>query len=385
MRMSSDSSPFTFRRQAQAHLAYLLPVLLSACALGILLVAQQQTAQAQAAAKPLLIYSIDVEGGQATLFVSPSGKSLLIDTGWPGSDARDPQRILAAMHDAGIARIDHVLVTHFHTDHVGGVAELVKRVPIGEFLDHGVNREDSDVARHDFAAYLAAIKGKPRRILHPGDTISIPGLSIFVLTADGEHVSAVPGISPTPNAYCGAEQKWPEDPSENARSTGILISFGKFRVLDLGDLTGAKEIALVCPMNPIGTVDLYMVTHHGMSDPKETGDIDWGRSCCTPAEMQALSPRVAVESCGPQYHKGSSPRGWQAVHSTPGVEDIWQTNYHPQGGKENNSPEQFIANIPPRTPASPAFFIHVSVKPDGSYTVTNERNNYAKTYEGRKN
>jgi hypothetical protein len=175
------------------------------------------------------------------------------------------------------------------------------------------------------------------------------------------------------------------DATEDAQSVGLVVSYGKFRFVNLGDLTWNKSYELFCPHDPVGKVDLYMVTHHGMSDPKETGDIDWGRSCCTPAEMQALSPRVAVESCGPQYHKGSSPRGWQAVHSTPGVEDIWQTNYHPQGGKENNSPEQFIANIPPRTPASPAFFIHVSVKPDGSYTVTNERNNYAKTYEGRKN
>ena len=136
------------------------------------------------------------------MLVAPSGHSLLVDTGWPGNNGRDAERIQAAMKDAGITKIDKVLITHFHTDHVGGVPELVKRVPVGEFIDHGENREDSDITRHDYAAYLKAIAGKPRRIVHPGDTITIPGLTAIVLTADGEHIAAVPGIKPTPNPLC---------------------------------------------------------------------------------------------------------------------------------------------------------------------------------------
>ena len=147
--------------------------------------AQAQTSEA----KHLLIYTIDVEGGQSTLLVAPSGASLLVDTGWPGNNGRDADRIQAAMHDAGITQLDHVLITHFHVDHVGGVPELVKRVKVGEFLDHGENREDSDITRHDYAAYLKAIEGTPRRIVHPGDTIDIPGLTTIVLTADGEHIA----------------------------------------------------------------------------------------------------------------------------------------------------------------------------------------------------
>ena len=166
------------------------------------------TARAQSnAAKSLRIYSIDVEGGQCTLLVAPTGASLLVDTGWPGNNGRDADRVQAAMRDAGITRIDHLLVTHYHMDHVGGVPELVKRVPIGEFLDHGENREDSDITRHDYAAYLNAIAGKPRRIVHPGDTIDMPGLNVVVLTADGEHIQAIPGIKPQPNSYCAAEPK----------------------------------------------------------------------------------------------------------------------------------------------------------------------------------
>ena len=232
--------------------------------IGTLLVYEMPT-QAQPSTKDLQIYAIDVEGGQATLLVAPSGGSLLVDTGWPGNNGRDADRILAAMKEAGIAKIDKVLITHFHTDHVGGVPELVKRVQVGEFLDHGVNREDSDITRKDYAAYVKAIGNTPRRTVHPGDTIEIPGLSIVVLAADGEHITAVPGVKPTPNPYCASEPKWELDTTENPRSAGILVRFGKFSFLDLGDLTKPKEIDLVCPNNPIGTVSLYLVNHHGFN------------------------------------------------------------------------------------------------------------------------
>src|ERR1700722_10665352 len=170
-----------------------------------------QSALSQAA-RPLLIYAIDVEGGQSTLIVSPSGASMLVDTGWPTTDARDAKRIQAAMHDAGITRLDHVFITHFHVDHVGGVPNLVASgVPVGEFLDHGPNREDSDITRHDFAAYLKAIGTTPRRIVHPGDTTDLPGLETIILTADGEHIAAIPGIRPEPNPLCATEPKWDLD------------------------------------------------------------------------------------------------------------------------------------------------------------------------------
>jgi competence protein ComEC len=324
-------------------------------------------ATAQARARNLLIYSIDVEGGQSTLIVSPTGNSLLVDAGWPGNNGRDADRIQAAMRDAGVTRIDHLLITHYHVDHVGGVPELARRVPIGEFIDHGPNREDSDSTRNGYAAYLKAIGNAPRRMVDPGDTISIPGLSAIVLTEDGQHIDRVPGIEPIPNPYCATERAWPEDPTENARSTGILVTFGKFRFLDLGDLTGAKEVALVCPNNPIGTVDLYLVTHHGM-------DLSNAR-----AIVDAVHPRVAIMNNG--AHKAGMPEAWQTVHDSPGPVDLWQLHTAENSDAAHNSPAALIAN--PAGSENDGAYLKVVASPDGSFSLTNSRTGETRNYARR--
>ncbi len=347
-----------------ARLPRLLPLLpLIAVASAIILFASSQTAAAQSASKHLRIYTIDVEGGQSTLLVAPSGASMLVDTGWPGNNARDTDRIMAAMHDAGISKLDKVFITHYHTDHVGGVPNLVQRVQVGQFLDHGENREDSDITRHDYAAYLNAIQGKPRRIVHPGDTISIPGLSIIVLAADGEHIPSVPGINPEPNKYCASEPTWEADPSENARSAGILVRFGKFRFLDLGDLTKAKEISLVCPNNLIGTVDLYLVNHHGMNLSSSRALVD------------AIHPRVAIMDNG--AHKAGSPEAWQTVHDSPGLEDLYMLHTAEGSDAAHNSAAPLIANL---KGGSDGAYFKVDASANGSFSVTNSRTGKTKDY-----
>jgi beta-lactamase superfamily II metal-dependent hydrolase len=348
------------RRRPLARLARIATTLfLSACCL-----AHAQVTHAQIkAAETLRIYAIDVEGGQSTLLVSPSGESLLVDTGWPGNNGRDADRIQAAMKDAGITRIDHLLITHFHVDHVGGVPNLVARVPVGEFLDHGENREDSDITRRDYAAYLKAIDGKPRRIVHPGHTISIAGLSTIVLTADGEHIAAVSGIKPTPNPYCATEPKWDLDTTENPRSAGVLVTFGKFRFLDLGDLTKAKEIPLVCPENLIGTVDLYLVNHHGFNLSNSKAFVD------------VIHPRVAIMDNG--AHKAGSPEAWQTVHESPGLEDLYMLHTAEGSDAAHNSADGLIANVKGGTDGS---WIKVVAMRDGSFQVTNARTGQTKVY-----
>ncbi len=314
-------------------------------------------------AKPLQIYFIDVEGGQSTLVVSPSGQSLLIDTGWPGYEGRDADRILVAAHQAGITQLDYVLITHYHRDHVGGVPQLVDGIKVGTFVDHGPNLEDSAVTRTDYAAYEKAIAGHAHVIVKPGWRIPIKGIEVKVLSAAGDHItSPLPGGGQA-NSYCASESAAEADSTENARSVGVLITYGRFRFLDLGDLTKKKEIDLACPNNLLGTVDLFLVTHHGadLSNPKA---LDW-----------ALHPRVAVIDNGPR--KGSSPAAWQIVHDSPGLEDLWQLHYAEESDKAHNVEPDRIANVKENSEGK---YIKVTAETDGTFTVTNGRTGLEKTY-----
>jgi beta-lactamase superfamily II metal-dependent hydrolase len=374
MRIDAEISTVVFRDGAAARGAWMCRfIAMGLWWLGLMALVPagwaQGAGQAAAGQQHLLIYAIDVEGGQSTLLVSPTGASLLVDTGWPndsGQTGRDAGRIQAAMKDAGITRIDHVLITHFHTDHVGGVPELVKHVQVGEFLDHGVNREDSDITRHDYAAYLKAIEGKPRRIVHPGDTIAIPGLETIVITADGEHIARVPGVKPEANPYCASEPKWDLDETENPRSTGILVRYGKFRFLDLGDLTKAKEIPLVCPENLIGRVDLYLVDHHGFNLSNAKAFVD------------AIRPGVAIMDNG--AHKAGSPEAWQTVHESPGLEDLWMLHTAEGSDAAHNSAEPLIANL---KGGADGAYLKVVAEADVSFSVTNSRTGMTKSYAAR--
>jgi len=308
------------------------------------------------------IYFIDVEGGQATLVVSPSGQSLLIDTGWPGYEGRDADRILAAAHQAGLNQIDYVLITHYHRDHVGGVPQLVDGIKVGTFLDHGPNLEDSQVTRSDYAAYEKAIAGHAHVVVKPGWKVPIKGIDVRVLSGAGEHSGPLSDAG-AENSYCKAEPAAPDDPTENARSVGVLITYGNFRFLDLGDLTKKKELQLACPSNIIGTVDLFLVTHHGadLSNPK--------------ALVWALRPRVAVIDNGAR--KGASSAAWQIVHDSPGIEGLWQLHYAAESDKDHNVDADYIANVKENCEGK---FLKVTADVDGSFALTNSRTGAEKKY-----
>lgn len=318
-----------------------------------------------AAAGRLQIYFVDVEGGQATLIVSPSGQSMLVDAGWPSKWGPGAERIAAAARLAGLKQIDYMLVTHYHLDHVGGVPELAARIPIVTYVDHGPNTETDKMARDLEAAYNQVVAKAKHLVVKPGDRIPIEGLDVEVVTAAGATISAPLEGGGQANGACSGVKPLEADPTENARSVGFILRYGKFRFADLGDLTWNKEMALACPQNLLGTVDVYLVDHHGMDISN------------SPALVDALHPLAAVMNNGAR--KAGMPKAWDVVRDSPGLEDLWQLHYSLAGGDKHNSPETYIAN-PEKGGACQGHWIELTASADGSFTIANSRNDFAKAY-----
>jgi len=345
--------------------------------LPVLLLAVSAFAAGPAGDK-LRIYFIDVEGGQSTLFVTPQNESLLIDAGWPSNcavnskgtfdcapGARDADRIVAVAKKAGLSKIDYVLVTHYHVDHAGGIPPLAARIPIGTFIDHGPNRElDKGITEKDYADYRKLLATGKYKVLEPkpGDILPIRGFKATVVSSDGSLIAnALPGAGQN-NSYCRGAAADEPDRTENSRSLGIEIDFGKLRLLDLGDLTKDKEFQLACPANKLGRIDIYIVSHHGWDQSSSAVFVD------------AIHPRVAIMDNG--ANKGGSASVLKTVAAAPGLETLWQIHYS-EAGAGDNTQEQYIAN--PRGPDS-AFGLELSAAKDGSFDVANQRTGVTKHY-----
>lgn len=329
--------------------------------------------------KALEVYFIDVEGGQSTLFLSPSGQSLLVDTGWAGG--RDAGRIAAIAKMAGLSQIDYLVLTHYHSDHVGGVVELAGLIPIKNFVDHGPSEEETRNVPQNYAAYLK-VRAEGKHILaKPGDKLPVPGLDVQIISSAAQTITKpLPGAG-APNPLCSSFVPKDEtlDPligGENKQSVGMVISLGKFRLGDFGDLTWNKEHDLACPDNLIGSLDVYVVSHHGQ-------DIS-----SLPILVHAEHPRVAVMDNGAR--KGGAVATFETLKSSPGLEDLWQLHYAVDAG-DHNMPEQFIANLGTGGTAASgvpdegvANYIELTARADGSFTVKNSRNGFHKDYSVKK-
>lgn len=352
----------------------------------------------------LNIYYIDTEGGQSTLFVGPTGESLLVDTGNPGE--RDLSRITETLRSAGVSRIDHLWITHFHVDHVGALLDLAKQFPIGHFYDHGApNPKDRIISAQFMSDYTELSKGK-RTIVKPGEKLKMTGLDITAVASANQFIRKNLKGGGGANPACAQTQPVDEsnyfDP-DNGESAGFVLAFGRFRTADLGDLTWNGELDLMCPVNRIGKLDVYLTSHHGLA---KSG---------SPALVHALQPRVVVMNNG--TGKGGEANTFHVLAASPGLEDLWQLHWAWNAGLEN-SPATFIANMddnatiagvltrPPAVPGrgpggpggpggggpppgfggtahSPAYLIRISAQQDGTFTVTNTRNGFSKTYPPR--
>jgi len=313
------------------------------------------------------IYWIDVEGGAATLIVTPQRESILMDTGWPRPDARDAERIQAAMSDAGISEIDYLLVSHFHRDHVGGLAALAERVPIGVIVDHGDSVEQASQQGRAFWDEYVTLSRDRRRSVEPGDKLPLQQIE---LTFVASHRELVDSLEPRlPNGLCADVDTPMPDEGENGHSLGYLLSLGAFQFLNLGDLTPDREYALACPENRLGVVDLYQVPHHG------------GYGAIRPELTGALQPTVAVINNGPR--KGGTRDSLGVVQRVAGIEDVWQSHRALADDAAHNTEEPLIANLTEEENCT-GHWIRATVQADGrSWTMTNGRTGHSRNYASK--
>lgn len=325
------------------------------------------------------IYFIDVEGGQSTLVVAPSGQTLLIDTGFPGDgtftsvpgdpkQARDANRILEAARAAGVTRIDYLLITHFHADHDGAVPELAQLIPIRTFVDHGSpGPQAEERVAGTMAAFdrYAQVRAKGKHLMpKPGDRIPLAGVEAIVVSSAGATLQKPLEGAGGANLACSATPTPAQEPTENPRSTGVRLRFGRFTFLDVGDLSGEPLSALMCPARLIGPTDVYLVAHHGGVDSAD------------PASFVGVGPRVAIVNNGAT--KGGAPEMLAALHQAAGLEDAWQLHRSTPPG-----PRFFRDDHTANLDESTAHWIKVRASADGSFIVTNGRTGEAKSYGPR--
>jgi beta-lactamase superfamily II metal-dependent hydrolase len=318
-----------------------------------------------ASARDLEIYFIDVEGGQATLIVTPAGQSVLIDAGY-GRTSRDPDRIMVAAREAGIERIDFLVITHFHGDHVGGVPELAARIPIATFVDYGgplgTPYGSDRMTVRSFAAYEPVRRLGRHTTPKPGERLPLAGVEATVVSSGGTLLTSPLGGAGHTNDACATLEDHPEDGTENFRSLGLLFRYGAFSLVALGDLSGNTLPRLVCPQNLLGEASAYLIAHHGDYDSN------------APAMYAALKPRVAIMNNGAT--KGGDPATFKTVHAVPGL-DLWQLHASRNPGARNSA-EALIANLDDHECAG--HWIKLVAHEDGSFTMTNGRTGFTRSY-----
>lgn len=346
------------------------------------------TAPALAKDDALQMVSIDVEGGGGTLFVTPDGKSLLIDTGNPEvskatGDHPSSERIANAAHALGLKKIDYLLTTHYHVDHIGGLEGLLARIPIGTVIDHGENRETTastqpgapqidlknpppNSTAAGYNKYLGLIAGHKHIVASAGDVFHIGGMTVTIVMADAKPLEKpLPGAGESNASCAGMEGMAANGGEENARSTASVISYGKVRIAAFGDLTWDREKDLFCPIDKVGKVDVYLATHHG------TG------LSGSAAAVNALSPVVAI--VGNSARKGADAARMKTIKASPRIQGVWQL-HTTTVAPDVNVEADMIANPDTDQTKDRFYDLRLRMKKSGEITVINERNGFNKTY-----
>jgi competence protein ComEC len=344
--------------------------------IGIITLSFLLTTETRAQTRNLEIYWIDVEGGAATLIISPSGESLLIDAGW-NVDNRDGKRISDVVHQAGLKKIDYFILSHYHGDHAGGIPALGKLIPIEKCFDRGDFVEPANQQWRD--SYMSVCAGK-RTILQAGDPFPMKGVQVDIVASNGKLIpKAVKGAGMR-NSLCATAENKPAEGPENQYMIGALFTYGKFKFLDLADLDWEKEMELACPVNKIGQVSIWQAGRHGALD-----------GAGAPGLLYAIKPQVTVVNNGPRKGlAGPSPGAekpqtvhYERIAKIPNIEGIWQIHLSLLDmTKDHNTSENMIANLED-TADCRGHWIKASVARDGTFTVTNSRNGFSKTYTAR--
>lgn len=327
-------------------------------------------AAALAATDTLDIYVLDVEGGKSVIIVTPAGQSVLIDAGMPpfrGGENTSLIRVLKQAKELNINEFDVIETTHYDVDHAGNIPALSAQIPGKLYVDHGPlvnNPKMASINRKAGEGYLAFIVGKKRMSVEPGDVIPLKGVKVTVLTSNEAVLTKPLKGAGERNPACPATPREAVESDDNSGSIGTLWQYGKFRMADFGDLLKWNENRAVCPVDTIGEVDLFLVSGHGMDVSN------------TPELLAALQPKVSIMNNGER--KGGAPEAFKTLRGAPRFVDVWQCHYSRPGGDEN-SKEDFIANLSQQ--ACQGFPIKVSAHEDGSFVVTNMRNNFSKTYK----
>jgi beta-lactamase superfamily II metal-dependent hydrolase len=298
---------------------------------------------------------------------------MLVDSGSPGPAAeRDSKRIADAMKAAGLAKIDYLFTTHYDSDHVGGAPAANAVAHFERFFDHGEMDPKWEQGRgidDRMSAYLAIAAGK-RTIVHAGDTIPLAGVRVDVVASHGAVLDKPINGGGAANPFCAdAEVKEPNK-TENSQSTGVLVSFGRFTFLDVGDLTWDKEMALACPANKLGRVSLLLATHHGFFNDQSGA----------PALLWAIQPQVVIANNGAR--KGMSASAYDRIQKVRGLEGLWQSHLALASDAAHNTAADMIANVE-EPAACQGHWIRADARSDGGFTVTNGGNGISKPYKPR--